>query len=212
MGVERLSVDGAWLITNTIRGDDRGLFLEWFKEDAFAEAVGHPFRLAQANCSVSARGVLRGIHYADVPPGQAKYVTCVSGRVLDVIVDIREGSPTFGAWESVVLDDRTRNAFYLSEGLGHAFLSLEDGSTVVYLCSEPYAPSREHEINPLDPAIGIEWPLPSNELELSAKDESAPYLEEAKAADRLPSYAECVSYRATIADSGSAPISMRADR
>ncbi len=212
MGVERLSLEGAWLITNTIHGDDRGLFLEWFQEQVFTDAVGHPLRLAQANCSVSARGVLRGIHYADVPPGQAKYVTCVKGRVLDVVVDIRDGPPTFGTWESVVLDDRTRNAVYLSEGLGHAFLSLEDGSTVVYLCSEPYAPFREHEINPLDPAIGIEWPLPSNELELSAKDNAAPSLEEAKEAGRLPSYGECVSYRAIIADSGSAPISTRADR
>ena len=160
---------------------------------------------------MSARGVLRGIHYADVPPGQAKYVTCVSGRVLDVIVDIREGSPTFGAWESVVLDDRTRNAVYLSEGLGHAFLSLEDGSTVVYLCSQPYAPSREHEINPLDPAIGIEWPVPAGELELSAKDSAAPTLQEAQEAGQLPSYEACVSYRATMADSGSAP-STRAAR
>lgn len=205
MGVERLSIEGAWLIENTIHGDDRGLFLEWFREGAFAEAVGHPLRLAQANCSVSARGVLRGIHYADVPPGQAKYVTCVKGRVLDVVVDIRVGSSTFGARESVILDDITRNAVYLSEGLGHAFLSLEDGSTVVYLCSEPYAPAHEHEINPLDPALGIDWPLPAGELELSAKDAAAPSLAEAADAGLLPSFEACVSYRASMGDSRSAP-------
>lgn len=188
MGVEGLSIDGAWLIENTIHGDDRGLFLEWFKEAAFVGAVGRPFRLAQANCSVSARGVLRGIHYADVPPGQAKYVTCVKGQVLDVVVDCRDGSPTYGAWESVVLDDVARNAVFLSEGLGHAFLSLMDGSTVVYLCNEPYTPAREHEINPLDPAIGIEWPLPVSELRLSTKDATAPSLAEAHERGLLPSF------------------------
>ena len=140
-------------------GDERGAFLEWFKDPVFTEAVGHRLDLVQANASVSAKGVLRGIHFADVPPGQAKYVTCVKGSVLDVIVDIRVGSPTFGQWTSVLLDDRDRRAVYLSEGLGHGFCSLEDGSTVVYLCSEGYNPSGEHEVHPLDPAIGIEWPL-----------------------------------------------------
>ena len=84
---------------------------------------------------MSAPGVLRGIHFSDVPPGQAKYVTCVAGAVLDVVVDIRVGSPTFGQWDSVLLDDVDRREIYLAEGLGHAFMSLADGSTVVYLCS-----------------------------------------------------------------------------
>ena len=150
-----MSIEGAWVFTPRIHGDGRGAFLEWFKEPSFSEAIGHPLDLVQANASVSARGVLRGIHFADVPPGQAKYVTCVKGSVLDVVVDIRVGSPTFGQWESVLLDDRTRQAVYLSEGLGHGFLSLEDGSTVVYLCSAGYNPSGEHEVHPLDPALGI---------------------------------------------------------
>ena len=139
-----------------------------------ARPSGHRLDLVQANASVSAKGVLRGIHFADVPPGQAKYVTCVKGSVLDVIVDIRVGSPTFGQWTSVLLDDRDRRAVYLSEGLGHGFCSLEDGSTVVYLCSEGYNPSGEHEVHPLDPAIGIDWPLDGVEPELSAKDAAAP--------------------------------------
>ena len=89
---------------------------------------------------MSAKGVVRGIHFSDVPPGQAKYVTCVAGAVLDVVVDIRVGSPTFGRWDSVLLDDVDRRQIYLGEGLGHAFMSLADGSTVVYLCSTAYAP------------------------------------------------------------------------
>ena len=182
MQVEPLEIEGAWLFTPRILGDDRGAFLEWFKNPVFTEAVGGRFNLVQANASVSARGVLRGIHFADVPPGQAKYVTCVTGSVLDVIVDVRVGSPTFGQWASVLLDDRTRRAVYLSEGLGHGFCSLEDGATVVYLCNEGYDPSGEHEVHPLDPAIGIEWGLEGAEPELSAKDSAAPSLAEAETA------------------------------
>ncbi|MCU0262046.1 MAG: dTDP-4-dehydrorhamnose 3,5-epimerase family protein, partial [Candidatus Nanopelagicales bacterium] len=114
MQVEPMSIEGAWLFSPTIHGDQRGAFLEWFTDRSFSEATGHPLPLVQANASVSAKGVLRGIHFADVPPGQAKYVTCVTGSVLDVIVDIRVGSPTFGTWESVLLDDRSRRAVYLS--------------------------------------------------------------------------------------------------
>ena len=195
MQVEPLSIEGAWVFTPRILGDERGAFLEWFKDPVFSDAVGHRLDLVQANASVSAKGVLRGIHFADVPPGQAKYVTCVKGSVLDVIVDIRVGSPTFGQWTSVLLDDRDRRAVYLSEGLGHGFCSLEDGSTVVYLCSEGYNPAGEHEVHPLDPAIGIEWPLDGVEPELSAKDAAAPTLAEAAAAGLLPAYEECVAYR-----------------
>lgn len=193
MEFRELKVPGSWEITPKQFGDQRGVFLEWFKEPAFIDAVGHPLKLEQANCSVSSAGVLRGIHFADVPPGQAKYVTCVKGAVLDVVVDIRVGSPTFGAWDSVLLDDGDRRAIYLSEGLGHAFLSLEDDSTVVYLCSSGYAPNREHGINPLDPEVGIDWPKvdrsgsPLN-LILSEKDTAAPSLAEAAAARILPEY------------------------
>jgi len=166
-------------------GDDRGTFLEWFKDSTFAEATGHRLDLAQANCSVSQRGVLRGIHFADVPPGQAKYVTCVRGAVLDVAVDIRVGSPTFGRWDSVLLDTVDRRAIYLPEGFGHAFMALEDESTVVYLCSTGYAPDREHEIHPLDPDIAIAWPSGLSPL-LSPKDEAAPTLSEAQRLGLLP--------------------------
>ncbi|QQZ17975.1 dTDP-4-dehydrorhamnose 3,5-epimerase [Rhodococcus sp. 21391] len=193
MEFRELKVPGSWEITPRQFGDQRGVFLEWFKEPSFSDAVGHPLKLEQANCSVSSAGVLRGIHFADVPPGQAKYVTCVKGAVLDVVVDIRVGSPTFGAWDSVLLDDADRRAIYLSEGLGHAFLSLEDDSAVVYLCSSGYAPNREHGINPLDPEVGIDWPTedrsgsPLNVI-LSEKDTAASSLAEAAAARILPDY------------------------
>lgn len=199
MKYRSLAIDGAWEITPALFGDQRGLFLEWFKEPAFSEAVGHPLDLQQANCSVSAAGVLRGIHFADVPPGQAKYVTCVAGAVLDVVVDIRVGSPTFGHWDSVLLDDTDRRAIYLSEGLGHAFLSLQDGSTVVYLCSSGYAPEREHGIHPLDPTVGIDWPTTDRdgrqiEFVLSDKDLAAPSLADAEASGLLPTLDDVKEY------------------
>jgi len=191
--VEELPIAGAWSFTPTQHGDDRGLFLEWFKSDLFAETTGRDLELKQANLSVSAAGALRGVHFADVPPGQAKYVACPRGAVLDVVVDIRRGSPTFGRTASVLLDDVDRRAVFLSEGLGHAFLSLEDGSTVTYLCSTPYAPGREHGINPLDPALDIDWPRNGRDgreltYELSPKDSSAPTLAEADAAGLLPEW------------------------
>jgi len=195
----QLSVPGAWEITPKQFGDPRGVFLEWFKGAPFAEEAGHALALAQANLSVSAAGVLRGIHFADVPPGQAKYVTCARGAVLDVVVDIRVGSPTYGQWDSVLLDDVDRRAIYLSEGLGHAFLSLEDDSTVLYLCSAPYAPGREHGIHPLDPEIGIDWPTTARDgsplqYELSEKDSVAPTLAEALESGLLPSADEVARF------------------
>ncbi|WP_036970208.1 dTDP-4-dehydrorhamnose 3,5-epimerase family protein [Promicromonospora kroppenstedtii] len=204
MEYRELAVPGAFEITPKQHGDPRGLFLEAFKAGPFADAVGHSFDLQQANCSVSAAGVLRGIHFADVPPSQAKYVMCVSGAVLDVVVDIRVGSPTFGTWDAVLLDDVDRRAIYLSEGLGHAFMSLEDSSTVLYLCSAGYAPGREHGIHPLDPALGIEWPTTARDGSplmplLSDKDEAAPTLAEAQAQGLLPTQRAVDAFLATRA-------------
>ncbi len=194
MEIRELTVAGALEVTPRVFGDDRGSFHEWFKADELERATGHAFGLRQANCSVSARGVLRGLHFASVPPGQAKYVTCLSGAILDVVVDVRVGSPTFGQWDAVRLDPGSRRAVYLAEGLGHGFCSLEDRSTVVYLCSEGYAPQREHEVHPLDPAIGIEWPDLGVAPVLSDKDRAAPTLAQAREAGLLPSYDECVRF------------------
>lgn len=207
MTYRELRVPGAWEITPTLHGDPRGVFLEWFQGAPFAAAAGHPLSLAQANLSVSAAGVLRGIHFADVPPGQAKYVTCAKGAVLDVVVDLRVGSPTFGTWDTVLLDDVDRRAIYLSEGLGHAFISLEDDSTVLYLCSTPYTPDREHGIHPLDPTIAIEWPTTARDgspltVRLSAKDEDAPTLTEVVDRGLLPTWAATRDHITSLQDRG----------
>ncbi|WP_329093981.1 dTDP-4-dehydrorhamnose 3,5-epimerase [Streptosporangium sp. NBC_01469] len=185
-----LGIEGAWVFEPKVFPDDRGSFHEWFRVEAFRETTGQTLALSQANYSVSRRGTLRGVHFADVPPSQAKYLKCVRGAVLDVVVDIRVGSPTFGRWESVILDDEDHRAVYVSEGLGHAFMALTDDAIVVYLCSEGYAPGREHGVDPLDPELGIEWPAGVTPL-LSDKDATAPPLAEARRQGLLPAYEEC---------------------
>lgn len=199
-----LRVPGAWELTPRQFGDPRGVFLEWFKSSVFEEVVGHPLDLRQANLSVSAAGVVRGVHFADVPPGQAKYVTCPRGAVLDVVVDLRVGSPTFGTWDTVLLDDVDRRAVYLSEGLGHAFMSLEDDSTVMYLCSTAYDPAREHGIHPLDPDLAIEWPTTARDGSpvvpvLSDKDRDAPGLAAARDGGLLPRLDTVATYVGSLA-------------
>jgi dTDP-4-dehydrorhamnose 3,5-epimerase len=184
-----LAVPGAWELTPTVRPDPRGLFFEWFTDGEFTAMTGHPLDLRQANVSMSSAGVLRGLHFAQLPPSQAKYVTCLRGAVFDVVVDIRVGSPTFGRWDSVLLDDREHRTIYLSEGLAHGFLALEDDSTVAYLCSAGYSPTREHTICPTDPAIGIDWPLVDGASpNLSDRDAAAPTLDEVRAAGLLPTW------------------------
>ncbi len=192
MKVRPLTIEGAFEVTPVQHRDPRGTFLEWYRFDALAAAVGHPLDLAQANLSTSSRDVVRGIHFADVPPGQAKYVTCVSGAVLDVVVDIRVGSPTFGAWEAVQLDVEERRAVYLAVGLGHGFCALTEGAVVAYLCSSTYRAGHEHGVDPLDPELGISWPA-SVPL-LSTKDATAPSLAEARATGLLPQYDACSTY------------------
>lgn len=198
MAIRELAVPGAWEITPTVHGDSRGGFFEWFTEQGFAEMTGHRFGLRQANCSVSAAGVLRGLHFAQLPPSQAKYVTCVKGAVFDVAVDIRVGSPTYGQWDSVLLDDVDRRSIYLSEGLAHGFLSLRDDSTVMYLCSTPYAPQREHTIAPTDPDIAIDWPLPLDQITFSDRDATAPPLADVRAAGLLPTWADSQAFIAGL--------------
>ncbi|CAA0117642.1 dTDP-4-dehydrorhamnose 3,5-epimerase [Mycolicibacterium vanbaalenii] len=186
MSARELAVPGAWEITPQIHSDARGDFFEWFTDPGFTAFAGHRFDLRQANCSVSATGVLRGLHFAQVPPGQAKYVTCVRGAVFDVAVDIRSGSPTFGRWDAVTLDDTSRRSVYLAEGLAHGFVALEDDSTVMYLCSSGYDPAREHTVSALDPALDIAWPLTDAQLVMSERDRAAPTLAQAQASGLLP--------------------------
>ena len=191
MKVRELDIPGAWEITPTIHGDSRGLFFEWLKDRDFTGFAGHRLDVRQANCSVSSAGVLRGLHFAQVPPSQAKYVTCVRGSVFDVVVDVRLGSPTFGKWDSVLLDDSERRTIYISEGLAHGFLALQDNSTIMYLCSSEYNPQREHTICATDPVLAIDWPLVDGAApSLSDRDAAAPSFDEVRASGVLPTWAE----------------------
>ncbi|WP_137814346.1 dTDP-4-dehydrorhamnose 3,5-epimerase family protein [Gandjariella thermophila] len=201
MKVHELSVAGAYEFTPPVFPDHRGLFTAPFQGAAFAEVLGHPLRVAQTNHSVSRRGTVRGVHFADVPPGQAKYVYCPRGALLDVVLDVRVGSPTFGRWEAVRLDAVDYRAVYLAEGLGHAFVALEDDTVMSYLCSTGYHPAAEHGVNPLDPALDLPWP-PGLELILSDKDRDAPTLAEAREAGLLPDYQACLARYAELRAAG----------
>jgi dTDP-4-dehydrorhamnose 3,5-epimerase len=197
MDIRPLSIEGAWVVTPRQFPDPRGVFAEGFRADHLAEAIGHTMTVKQTNLSVSVAGAVRGIHYSDVPPSQAKYVQAMSGAFLDVVVDIRVGSPTFGQHEVVHLDTVDRRAVYLSEGLGHALVCLEDGMCV-YLCSEVYAPTRERGITPTDPQIALQLPEGLQAI-LSEKDTAAPTLAQAQEQGLLPSYDDCVAYRRSLA-------------
>ncbi|GAB2982238.1 dTDP-4-dehydrorhamnose 3,5-epimerase family protein [Saccharothrix stipae] len=195
MQARELKISGAFEFTPSVFPDDRGLFVAPYQEAVFAEVVGHPLRVAQTNHSESKRGVVRGIHYADTPPGQAKYVHCPRGRLLDVVVDLRVGSPTFGEWDAVELSEGAFNSVYLPEGMGHALMSLEDGTVASYLCSEGFNPTAEHGINPL--SMDLPWPADVTPL-LSPKDSAAPSFDQARDAGLLPSYDDCVAWYAKL--------------
>ncbi len=196
MKIRPLSIDGAFEISPQVHGDDRGQLLEWFRADLFAEAVGHRLGIMQSNMSISKRDVVRGIHFAEVPPGQAKYVTCVRGAGVDVVVDLRVGSPTFGRHEIVNLDDVERRCVYIGEGLGHGFCATTDDATLLYLCSAPYTPQREHIVHPFDPDLGIAWPTQTPRL--SPRDAQAPCLAQLARTGLLPSYEVCQKYSAKL--------------
>ncbi|RBY87255.1 dTDP-4-dehydrorhamnose 3,5-epimerase [Blastococcus sp. TBT05-19] len=197
MEITELAVPDSYVIDLVPHGDTRGRFTEWYRADLLSQTVGHALPLAQANHSVSARGVLRGVHFALVPPGQAKYVYCPAGRVLDVVVDVRVGSPTFGVHDAVVLDSEQPRAVYLAEGLGHAFVALADDTSVTYLVSSGYDPSREFGVHPMDPDLALPWPS-DVQLELSAKDRAAPTLAQAREQGLLPTMEECAARYAQL--------------
>ena len=195
MNVEELAVPDAFRVCPRPFPDERGSFMEFYRHEALTEAVGHPLDLRQGNLSVSRRGVVRGLHFADVPPSQAKYVTCARGAVLDVVADIRVGSPTFGTWDAVRLDDEGHAAVYVAEGLAHGFVALTEGATVLYLCSAVHSPAGEHGITPLDGDLAVDWGVASPIL--SEKDSAAPTLASALDAGLLPSYDECRRFYAS---------------
>jgi len=186
MNFRCLSIEGVWLADSPVWRDDRGFFREWFKSDDLKEAIGRDFGPEQANVSVSSLGTLRGIHYSVAPRGQAKLITCVAGSVKDVIVDIRPKSKSFGQWISVQMSADSGQAVFISEGLGHGFVALEDNTAVAYLVSTPFSPTEEFEINPLDEKIGINWGMKLSDLKISDKDKSAPTLAERLSQGKLP--------------------------
>ena len=186
MELTPLGIVGAWLVESPVWRDDRGFLREWFKAEDVKSATGREFGIEQANISVSSKGTLRGIHYSIAPRGQAKWITCVSGAIQDVIVDIRPHSKTFGQWIDVELQGDSGKAVFISEGLGHVFLALEDNTTVAYLASTPFSPTDEYEINPLDQKIGVSWKINVGNLKISDKDKSAPTLPERLLEGKLP--------------------------
>lgn len=192
MGSRELTVPDSFLFSPTKLTDSRGHFYESYRKDALADVVGHGFTVAQANFSVSSRGVLRGVHGVTLPPGQAKIVTCHRGAILDVVVDTRIGSPTFGGHAANVLTAESGEFVYVAEGLGHAFLALTDDTCVGYLCSTRYVPGTQVDINPLDPDLGLDWSM-AGQPELSEKDASAPSLAVAAKAGLLATYQDCVA-------------------
>lgn len=191
MSARELAVAGALEFTPTVFPDDRGLFVSPFQEEVFVEATGHPlFPVAQASHSRSRRGVVRGVHFTVTPPGTSKYVYCPRGKSLDIVVDLRRGSPTFGRWDTVLLDQEHFRAVYFPVGVGHAFVAVDDDTVMSYLLSRSYTRENELAVSALDPAL--ELPVPDDvEPLLSERDRSAPTLSQAEAAELLPDYATC---------------------
>ena len=186
MKLTPLGIEGAWLADSPVWSDDRGFFREWFKSEDIKNETGRDFKVEQANISLSSKGTLRGIHYSVAPRGQAKWITCVSGSIKDVILDIRPDSKSFGQWIEVVLLGNSGKAVLIREGLGHGFLALEENTTVAYLVSTSFSPSDEFEINPLDEKIGINWGMDLSDLKISDKDKNSPSLADRLAEGKLP--------------------------
>ena len=196
MKAKPLEISGAWEVELKKFDDSRGFFFESFRSDFSHDTFGRKFTVKQTNTSVSAKGAVRGIHYALVPPSQAKYVQCQKGSIMDYVIDIRIGSPTFGKSLSIELDSDTPRAIFIEEGLAHAFVALEDETVVTYLVNENFNPEREKGINPFDKELAINWP--KIDLLLSEKDKTAISLTKAKELDLLPSFAECKQFIKTL--------------
>lgn len=172
--------------------DRRGTFHEAFRTDELSEAIGRPFEVRQVNFSVSHRNTLRGIHGSITPPGQAKLVTCVRGAVLDVVVDLRIGSPAFGQYVVTLQEAASGLSVYMAEGLGHGFLALTDDTCINYVCNTEYVHGSQIAVDPLDPELGIPWQLEGAPI-MSDKDAEAPPLAEVAASGLLATYADCLA-------------------
>ncbi|MFD3946002.1 dTDP-4-dehydrorhamnose 3,5-epimerase family protein [Streptomyces sp. NPDC058579] len=187
MHIAETAVPGAYVVTPERHTDERGDFFEGLRTDLLEATTGHPFTPRQINYSTSRRNTLRGIHGVAIPPGQAKYVTCVRGALRDIVVDLRVGSPTFGAYETNVLDAASGRAVYVPEGVGHGFLTLTDDACISYVLSTVYVPGTQIDINPLDADLALPWGFTEHPL-MSAKDATAPGVREAEAMGLLASW------------------------
>lgn len=197
MKLTPLEIKGAWIAESKVWSDDRGLFQEWFKRDEIQRVTGLDFSVQQANFSLSARGVIRGIHYSLAPYGQAKWVTCVSGSIVDVVVDLRIDSPTFKMIQYVELESGDGKAVLIGAGLGHGFFANQDNSGVAYLLNSSFNPELEYEVCPTDSDLGIKWG--KNEIELSdyvmsTKDRLAPTLRDRQLEGKLPRLARNLGF------------------
>lgn len=150
-----LKIDGVWLHTPKVWPDDRGTFHEVFKLSLISEQLGRDFQIRQVNQSTSAAGVVRGIHWTDSPEGQAKYVSCPKGALWDLVVDLRPESTSYGQWDARILSEENGQSMLISEGIGHAFLALENGTVANYLCTSEFNPAADKTINPLDRILDI---------------------------------------------------------
>lgn len=189
MNIVETKISGAYLITSEMITDERGTFCELMRSEEFERSTGRSFVPLQLNYSVSTRNTLRGIHGVAIPPGQAKYVTCVSGAVRDFVIDLRVGSPTFGSFESTVLDADSGLSVHVPEGVGHGFLTLSDDACICYALSSPHVPGTQIDINPLDPDLALPWGFAEPPL-LSDKDAGAPTVAEALSAGILATWSE----------------------
>jgi dTDP-4-dehydrorhamnose 3,5-epimerase len=188
MTLQELSIAGAYMATHRVFPDERGLFREWFKAEEIA-TIDIAFSVQQANYSKSDQNVIRGVHYSLAPKGQAKLVTCASGQVIDVLVDLRVGSPTYLKVEYVELSEDSGRVVFIPTGVGHGFFVESESASVVYLTSSGYAPDYEKAISPTDPELGINWPIPVGEFGVISKaDTEAPTLAQAKESGTLPTF------------------------
>lgn len=177
MNVIKTDIQGVVIVEPKVFGDHRGYFFESFSEKDFAEAVGE-VKFVQDNESKSSYGVLRGLHFQKPPHAQAKLVRVVKGRVLDVAVDLRKGSPTFGKHVAVELTEEDHRQLFIPRGFAHGFVVLSDEAVFQYKCDNYYAPQSEGSVLWNDPDIGIEWGIPSEDVMLSEKDRNAPLLKD----------------------------------
>jgi len=168
------------LIKPTVHLDERGYFIETFRQDLLEDIIGYSINFVQDNESKSTKGVLRGLHFQLPPYAQAKLVRVIKGRVLDVAVDIRRSSPTFGQHVVAELTGENKHQLFIPHGFAHGFVVLSEHATFAYKADSYYAPKHDRGLAFNDPTLGIDWQLTSQQLQLSAKDQSQPTLNNAK--------------------------------